>query len=374
MPTDICSYKSVQYSYGISSSFTCQYNRSNHQWFILQTIFNNTNCRKSEIANQIKYECTSATCHCSHTSSGSDCRHLAILRSEDFDFHHLECNALSFTESIIVTNECMHNDGMYECVESNLIFKSCNTSQTENLMERPSLLGQSSDSNKYSDCTSVQCSDSNTNALSVYPKTACLPTNVCQNEYDQLHGNSSWQYICNEIGTKLRAYYHSHDCMPNNLKNIFDSQLFEHQKDIIRCTDECRKYLNIKAYDVGDDETECDELKKDNLSWSEDILPMGCHSFWYDEHNKHSVYITCTHSSFTVTKYIADDCNGEHYAKYTVNDGCEMLEITVYDETFSYLSLVDIQECHMMNVGKACALNSAYCIMRLMLLIIIISL
>merc|ERR1712019_230105 len=87
-------------------------------------------------------------------------------------------------------------------------------------------------------------------------------------------------------------------------------------------------------------------------NWNENIFALGCHSLSYDAHNDHSVYMSCTDSSYSVAKYVSDDCSGESYGEYTAHNGCQRVDLSLYGEPFSFLSLIEIEECGMVSLER----------------------
>ena len=362
IPTDVCSYKSIEYISGISSSFICQYHINNNSWYILQNIFDNSICSGDPI-NQIKHQCNTKDCHCSETSSGFDCD-AAIIRTEDFDFNRKKCDPRFYTESLIVTNQCINKHKQYLCHDDKLILKPCNISNYDesNNLKRPSLLSSTTDDMEYDHCASIKCVDSINNdgiqkkEISLIQKQqACLPVDVCQNSYDNLYGNTSWKYHCDEYEIKTKYFYHNHECRDYELDEIMNENEFEYQKDIIICNDvgrnntelsssSCDEYLKIKEYDVSN-EIGCDEEYKNEYDYKEFIFGLGCHSFWIDNDTKHSIKRSCTNSSYSVEKYLNGHCGGKQYGGYTVNDGCDIVDIQLFDKNYSYLSLIEIVKC-----------------------------
>eukprot|EP01084_Bolivina_argentea_P260808 440563_1 len=343
-PVDICSYKSLHDSSTTSSSYTCKNDIINNSWYIVQNIFNGTDC-DGEILQQIKRDCSNNICHCSVTSSGFDCEQYAIIKSEDFDYIQKKCDTSSYTESMVIVNQCINNRGMYKCNNFNLIFQSCNCSNIDKSVERPSLLPPSSE-DEYNDCVSIKCVNTDTNHLYTNIKVSdnvCIPINVCQNQYSKQNGNSSWKYICNINDSKSMLQYNSRNCVTENADNIFDDDLdlFNHQKDVINCN-KCDNYLKIKQYEV---DMECNEENKRNYNWNEYIFPLGCHSFWFNNDIKHSISRDCTDSSYSVRKYSNGNCMGQPYGEYMVKKGCSIVEIFMYNKTYFHPSLIEIEKC-----------------------------
>ncbi len=352
-PTDICSYTSLHDSYTTSSSYTCKQYTTNSSWYIVRNIFNDTYCN-GEILHQIKTDCSNDMCHCSVTSSGFDCNEYAIIKSEDFDYIQKRCNAASYTESIVIVNQCINNRGMYQCNDFNLIFKPCNCSNVDQSINRPSLLPPTLD-DEVNNCVSIKCV--NTNFLKSNIKVSdsvCVPINVCQNQHSKQNGNSSWKYVCNEDDSKSMLQYNSHNCVTNEVNDSFDGDLFNHQKNVINCNN-CNKYLKIKQYDVNKYNIECNEKNKHNYNWNEYIFPLGCYSFWYNNDVKHSIRRECTNSSYSVRKYSNGDCHGQPYGDYSVKEGCSIVEIFMHNSTDFHISLMEILKC-----GE----NGAHCVIR----------
>ena len=361
IPTDVCSYKFVEYVSGESSSFSCKYDDKNNSWIILQNIYDGSKCNDNPI-HQIEYECSSKDCHCSKTSSGYDCD-VAIVRTEDFDFEHKKCDPRSYTESLIVVNQCINNYKKYQCQDSKLILQGIDS---QGNLSRPSLLSPSRDA-EYDNCVDIKCMDrfqrgeygeaalKHKNQQKIDSKQACIPVNVCQNSYDKLQGNTSWKYNCDEHEIINKFVYNEHDCVGYQLYDIFDTEMFEYQRDIISCN-ECRNYLKIREYDVNDIDG-CDEGKKNEYNYDEVIFSLGCHSFWIDDGIKHSIKRTCTNESYFVEKYDNGHCGGLAYGEYQVNEGCDFVDIKLHNDSFSYLSLIEIMECGLIKNNNADSLN-----------------
>lgn len=359
IPTDICSYVFVEYESSQSSSFSCKlkYDDANNSdyWIIEQNIFDGSTC-SGEAIQQIEYECSPKDCHCSKTSSGYQCD-AAIVRTQDFDFERIKCDPRSYTESLIVVNQCINDYKQYQCQDSKLILQPCNSTKLQHIeskndndnLKRPSLLNPSPD-DEYDNCVDIKCMTESyslqhgNNEQKIDSRDACLPVNVCQNSKYNLHGNTSWKYNCDQYGIINKFVYNSHDCIGYQLDDIYNVDMFKYQKDIIECNNECKQYLKIKEYDVNDING-CNEEIKDEYNYNEFIFGLGCHSFWINDNTQHSIKRDCTNSSYSVTKYDNGNCDGLPYGEYLVNDGCSFVDIKLYNNSFSYLSFIEIIEC-----------------------------
>ena len=175
-------------------------------------------------------------------------------------------------------------------------------------------------------------------------KLGCLPINVCQNSINNLNGNTSWKYDCNQYDIINKLIYNSHNCVGYQLMDIYDIDMFKYHKDIIKCNNQCQHYLKIKEYDVNDIYG-CNEEIKNEYNYNEFIFGLGCHSFWINDNTKHSIKRECTNSSYFVEKFDNENCFGSPYGQYLVNDGCAQIDIKLYNDTFSYLSFMEIIEC-----------------------------
>eukprot|EP01083_Nonionella_stella_P182689 657997_1 len=341
IPTDICGYKSVEYISGVSFIYACEYNMRNQSWSIVQSIFNNAEC-SGAIIDTIQHDCVNATCHCSVTSSGHDCLEYAVVRTEEFDYTHKQCDPTSYTESVVAVNEnIFNNGGKYECSDSKLLFIAMNDSDYD--MDTPVLVQD--------DCVSIRCINNNPQSMSM-DHMACLPVNECQNQYHIHNGNSSWQYVCNnETDMKSKVFYKNQNCAQQDVNDIFDMGSFEHQHDIVNCN-ECNTFLKIKEYDVSMEDTTCDETNTNDYNWNEIIFGLGCHSFRYGNGEmRHSLKRSCTNTSYSVRKYSNANCSGTQYGEYTVHEGCYTVDIFMFDKTYSYESFIQIEKCGMTDMS-----------------------